>query len=144
MPSHRDDVAVPKFVLVGFGTVLVVVALLLTIAVFPILLFPRDSRDLTGGVAGTVVILLMGLAGIYLIFGGRTTPHVARIFYFVFGGLGVVVGIIIVASAIHAISTGRAPAGFRPRMIFVFLVPFAVAIDWLRRGFTMNLEEDDD
>lgn len=69
------------------GSLMALAAILLIIPITPMLLFARDSRDMVGGIAGTVLVVFILLAGVVLVLREKAPLSVMRAFYF---GIGVV------------------------------------------------------
>lgn len=75
---------------VGFAFTAVAVGL--AIPVGSMLLFARDSRDVTGGVAGGIVVLILLAVGLVLTLREKTPAPLLRGFYLLMGGMGLIVG----------------------------------------------------
>lgn len=108
MDTQSNQNRAANLVMSFVGVALTVFALLLSIAVVPMLLFARDSRDMTGGIAGGILILLMGLTGIVLVFREKTPPRLMRAFHLTFGGFSILAGVAIIGSAVYELSQGEA------------------------------------
>jgi len=121
------------YVAVGVGMSLVAVVLMIPVA--PMLLFARDSRDMTGGIAGTVVVVIMLVTGLVLILRENAPPALLRTFYFLIGGLSVVAGVGVIASALYEMSQGERVNRRALLMPFGFV---AFGVEWVRRGMNVG------
>ena len=117
------------------GVLMSLLAILMTIPVAPMLLFARDARDLTGGIAGTIVILSMLVTGAVLVLREKTPVPMLRAFYFGMGGLSLLVGVGVLGSGIYSISTGVAVQKGALMMPVLFIVLGGV---WIQRGWNIG------
>lgn len=113
------------------GIVMSAVAILLTIGVSPMLLFARDSRDMTGGIAGAVLILIMLLTGIILVLRNNAPPGLMRAFDLIVGGLSFLCGAGILGWGIYMIVTGQE---IQKKVLTMPLLFIGFGVDRLRRG----------
>ena len=135
MPENQLPQA-PKRLMTFIGVGITSVAVLLSIAVVPMLLFARDSRDLTGGVAGAVLILIMVLAGVVLIFREKTPAPLMRVFYLTLGGLSLLAGIATIGLAFYKQSQGQS-VEMRKGFLAVPLAMIGVGGYWIYRAFNL-------
>ena len=113
------------------GVVLSAIGLLLTFPVCPLLLSPRDARDLTGGIAGAVVVIALLLTGSVLIFREQTPTALLRAFYLVLGPIGIICGLVVVGWGCYELLRGAKVD------MQVFVQPWIyviVGIEWTCRG----------
>jgi hypothetical protein len=115
------------------GVALSAIGLLLTLPVCPLLLSPRDARDLTGGITGAVVVIALLLAGSVLIFREQTPTALLRVFYLVLGPIGIICGLAIVGwGSYELVREAKVD-------VQVFVQPWIyviVGIEWTRRGLS--------
>lgn len=117
------------------GIVISSVAALLSIAVAPMLFFARDSRDMTGGIAGAILMAVMLMTGIVLVLRQNSPPPLLRAFYCIIGGLSVVSGAGVLAWGVYSILTDR-PINMRAFTMPILFLTFGA--EWIRRGVNVG------
>lgn len=137
MPRHNDS-SVPNPVIGFIGVVLILTAILFSLAVVPMLFQPRDALDRRGGIAGAVSILALTVTGVVLLFRYKTPSPILRFFHLVFGGLSILIGLITAPWIaynffVERISTTLEP--MRVRHLFIPVIFVAFGFVWLRRVF---------
>lgn len=132
-----DGTSIPQFRAANLCFVIVGVlfscfGMLLCVPVAPMLFLARDSRDLVGGIAGSVIIAIMLLGGSVLILRQKAPPALVRAFYIFFGLLALTAGALSLYGLASALLSGqsvnKSGAGLPILMI-------GLAINWLRLGF---------
>ena len=125
-----EEVAVAKaatFVGIGMSALAVVILVL----IMPMLIFARDSRDLTAGIAGGVLVIAMLLAGVYLVFRENTPKPILRAFYYLMGGLSIVGG---VGGLGYAIYQGVQGYDMQKGMLAFPVVLIGTGGYWIKQG----------
>ena len=140
MKYNHPDEAAPNFLLIGLGVLLVVVSLLISIAVIPMLLFARDSRDMMGGIAGGVLILSMGLAGIFLILRQNAPLKLQKAFYYLFGLVAIGTGVGTIVMAIYSMNQGGTN-GLNRSVFSLPVLMVGLGLFWIRQGYSIGPAE---
>jgi hypothetical protein len=117
------------------GVLMSLIAVLLTIPITTMLLLARDTRDMTGGIAGAVLVVFMLLTGVVLVLREKAPAPIMRAFYFGIGGVSLVSGVGVFCWGIYCISTG---AAVQKRALAMPLLFIAVGVEWIRRGFNVR------
>ncbi|MEP3478729.1 MAG: hypothetical protein ABJZ55_05735 [Fuerstiella sp.] len=93
---------------------------------------------MTGGIAGTVVVVIMLITGLVLILRENTPPCLLRPFYFLIGGLSVVAGVGTIVSAFWGIGQIERLNRSAIAMPITFV---AFGIEWVRRGMQVGTQQ---
>ena len=99
------------------------------------LFFARDSRDMTGGIAGAVLMAIMLVTGIVLVLRENSPPPLLRAFYFIIGGLSAISGVGVLVWGVYSIATGRPIQKQALTMPILFI---AFGAEWIRRGVNVQ------
>lgn len=106
MEINPDEKRAANPVATFIGFLFCIVSLLLLIAVVPMVVFAKDRLDMQGGIAGSVVVAVMFIAGLVFMLRESTPVPVLRLFYFTIGGTGVVGGLGLFGYALYRMSQG--------------------------------------
>lgn len=128
----------------GFlGVVLIVIAILFSLAVVPMLIQPRDALDRRGGIAGTVLILVLMFTGVVLLFRDKTPSRVLRFFHLAFGSLSVLIGLTTAPWIAYNLFVERITTELlKVRTLFIPVIFVGCGIGWLRHVFVHTQPRD--